>query len=229
MEQQQRDKNDRTLLKILAGMFIFVSVAGLIGIVMAAIAGGSLEELIGGVAKFGLVIVALAFVFVLALRASADPLEKIGNTRVKMQQEANSHVERMADRGFLPRNKRYEPIALPDPVEPRISTQGDNNNTVAPYRKDAIELLALTRQWHTLVKNSWRDPHQIIIWRDAQKDSTGYFADFDTYHHALEFLFIRKIAEPWMEGDKNKGSRIIAGTLDEVYAKLRGEALPPPQ
>lgn len=113
MEQQQRDKSDKTILRILTGMFIFIAIAGLIGLVYASIAANSLEELIGGVVKLGLIVIVLAGIGVVLFKV-------FGVTWLALLTENHRHIEDMTGKGYLPNNGRYKDmreIARPEPLQ----------------------------------------------------------------------------------------------------------------
>lgn len=188
-------------------------VSALALIVLASIVADALPALIAGVIVLGLISIGLATVGV-------NLFSRYTDAQHKMRSLQYSHIETMAAKGFLPAGAKYEPARLPEPDDVRISTQGATARTVAPYHEEAVNLLALSLQWHRQARR--KDPLQIITWREAEKHE--YFAgNFELYHQACQYLIVNMLAAQRMNGRKNEGTFITSGTLEQAYQRLSGK------
>lgn len=193
-----------------------VLVLMLAGVVMAAIATDRLGDFVLGLAVVGLVLIVLAAIGVWLFGMW-------GRVKVTIDTETHRHIEKMLDKGALPNNNRYR--MLPPAPEPEydlpISTSGETATTIATHRQEAIELLALTKQWHG--ENRPSDPTQIIPHRFAKKMHPYFAGDegFQHWHNGMKFLVVSRLAKEKKEGGRSRGTYADGCTAIQLYERLR--------
>lgn len=202
-----------------------VGVIALIGvIVLAAISTDSLGSLIGGIAVIGGIFVALALIVVLLIHAASTPIERISTAQLNFQAERNRHIEAVIKQGLLPISRKieYKPLALPEPeYDIPVSTDGVVASQIDDYLADAIELGALSAQWHN--SNRTPDRRQLAPYRVAKKDE--YFwgeAGYARWQRAMNYYIFKKLAEQRHEGKRPLGTFVAQrfDTAEQVYRAL---------
>lgn len=209
MNQQTESRFNLNIF--LAVLFIGAVIAA---IVMAALAFDVLWSLIGGVFVVGVIVVALAWIGVNLFSRWTD-------ARIKDRAVKFEHVEHMAKIGYIPAGQgiRYEPLRIAGPVDLAVSTRDVRASTVAAFRDDALNLLALSKQ------ELGADSQQVLPYYKARQNE--YFRDVKVWTQAVQYLLVHQIA--WQDNDEGKqnGTFLQTGTIGQAYAMLRGDNQPP--
>lgn len=204
--------------RFLLGLVIATAIAL---VVFAAISADKLLDLVGGIIALGVIAIALAWIGVKLYARWADAQHKRDSLKL-------AHIERMADKGLLLTGRgvpTYTPLQLTEPEDVSVSVQGVTDSVVAPYQRDALELLALSKQIMPQGENST----QIAPFYKARQDS--YFKDVAVWTSAVQFLLIKQLAdERYKEGKngrKKEGTFVRHGTVGQVYEMMRKSAPSP--
>jgi hypothetical protein len=197
--------------RFLLGLVIATAIAL---IVFAAISADKLWQLVIGV-------IVLASIGVYLFRRWAEAQ----NERDKLKW---THIEHMADLGLLVTGRgvpTYTLMTLAEPEDVSVSVQGVTDSVVAPYQRDALELLALSKQIMPQGENST----QIAPFYKARQDS--YFKDVAVWTSAVQFLLIKQLADEryrdGKNGRKKEGTFVRHGTVGQVYEMMRKSAPSP--
>jgi hypothetical protein len=184
-------------------------------IVIAAISANALPELIFGVVALGLISIGLATVGVNLFGRWSEAQWKRDNLKL-------SHIENMADKGLIVTGRgvpTYIALAAPDTEDIPVSTQGITASTVAPYRQDALNLLALSKQ--VMGANSL----QVVPYYKARKND--YFKDVAIWTGAVQFLLISQLAIERYDGKRKLGTFVNHGTVGQIYERMSKSASSP--
>ncbi len=187
---------------------IFIS-ASIVVVIAQAIAGDQFWTLVGGFAVFSVLLVALAWIGIHLFNRYTDTVLKRDSLRY-------DHAQAMVKYGWLFTGKKYEQIAAPEPeLDELIDMHGVTNSTVAPYRAEALEVLALSKQ-------VMRDkPDQIVPYSKAKMND--YFSGKEgqkRWHDGCQWLIVHQWAAPRMKGEKNLGTFCTSGTVTQLYERL---------
>jgi hypothetical protein len=188
-------------------------------IVFAAITAGTLSTLIFGVVVLGLISIGLATVGVNLFARYAEAQWKRDNLKL-------THIERMADRGFLvsgrgvPTYLALQPPEIENDVP--VGTSGVTNSTVDIYRDVAVELVALSKQ----IMPGKDKADQIATYRKAKAGHEMFRGGegFTTWQHACQYLLIKQYCKEKFDeatGKKKLGTFVISGTVGQLYEKIR--------
>lgn len=179
-------------------------------IVFAAISAGALVWLI-----LGILAISLIMRYILA-----ETIERITNSRYKMIELNYNHIERVMKLGYQPNRAGY--VMLPAPqidYEPDIpvSIAGVSPQALTEYRTDAENLVALSKQ--LILQGIVKDKQQIAPYNQARK--VDYFRDVAIWMNAVRYLMANQMAEERKRGNKHLGTFCIAGTVEQLYQRLR--------
>lgn len=203
-------------------LFALLIIGGSIAVVLiSAIAGEQLGDVVGAIAVFGAIFVATLAIVAIIIRLAADPVAKIQTTLLDGQREANRHVEKMASLGLQRPKWGYEPLQLPTiTIEPDIPIAfpgGATETAVAPYNHEALEVVALSKQI------MGERAEQIIPYAKAKEND--YFrgkAGYEHWNNGCQWLSIHQYVEPRKQGQRHLGTFCIhdIGTVGRLYDKL---------
>jgi len=205
-----------TTPRLLPFIVALVIVTAIALIVFAAITAGTLPTLVFGVVVLGLISIGLATVGVNLYARYADAQFKRDNLKL-------THIERMADRGFLVSGRgvpNYLALPKPESEDIPVSTSGITQSTIAPYQEDAFELLALT-----VSEPGARDSTQVMPYHKARKND--YFKDPAIWMRAVQFLLVNQIAVERYEGKRKLGTFVLSGTVGQAYDRMKRTAPAP--
>ena len=198
--------------------------AALALIILASISAGTLWSLIGGVIALGVIMIGLSWIGVTLFA-------RLTESRYKMRSLQYDHIESVMRLGYQPGQAGYVMLPAPQTTEYDIpiSTSGETQSTIEAHRPDALELLALTKQWHATEKTS--DKQQIIPHRYAKKDS--YFAGetgFERWHSGMIFLTLSSLADERKQGNRSLGTFARGCTATQLADRLlAGQLTTPPR
>ncbi len=114
---QPSNQNPNNLAGLIKPLLTFGLGLGVVFVVLVAIAGNQIGELVKAFAIFAALVVAVLFIVVLLLGASSKPIGAIGDVQLEIARESHRHVEEMARLGLLPKGDR----SIPSPVVPQIA------------------------------------------------------------------------------------------------------------
>lgn len=198
-------------VKIISVLLIVLALAG---VVMAAIAADRLGDLVLGLGIVGLIVIILASIGVLLFG-------KWGTVKIAIDQEHNRHTEEMFKHGALPSSNRYKLLPKPQvEYDVPVDTSGETATSIIPYRQEAIELVALSVQWHQ--SDPQTDQTQIAPERIAKK-LHEYFRGsdgFNKWQQAIKYLQIMRLADERKQGQKSLGT-FAHEPVQQLYARMK--------
>lgn len=181
-------------------------------IVLAAISVNALGWLIVGVIVLSLFALGLSHFGVKLLDGYTDAVNK----RDAQRHDYHISVLRL---GYQPIGATYIALMPPADYEPDIpvSIAGVSPQALMEYRADAQNLVALSKQLISIGKVKRND--QIAPYHKAR--SSEYFRDVKVWMHAIQYLMANQLAKEEKNGEKHLGTFCMAGTVEQLYERLR--------
>ncbi len=187
-----------------------IAISAIALIVFGALAMNALPALIIGVIVLGVISIALSWVGV-------NLFSRYTDAQHKTKSLLYNHIEKMAEKGYIPVSDKVKYVALPAPQQGEmdipVSTSGETMSTVAQFQQDAYELLCLSKQ--VLGENQ----NQVAPYHKARKNE--YFSDVAVWMRAVQFLLVHAIAEERYSGKKKLGTFLRSGTIGQALNRMR--------
>ena len=183
-------------------------------VVFAAIQAAVLGWLLAGVIVLGAVSIILA-------RVGVDLFSRYTDSRVKVLSLKLDHTETMAKLGYQLIGGNYQ--LLPPPPQEEydipISTSGIVSSNVDAFLPDAVELGALSAQWHR--GNNTKDKRQLAPYSIAKQDDYFKSGDgFVRWQNAMAYFCLKQIATEDKTGNRSRGTFVKRGTAEQAYQAL---------
>lgn len=199
-------------------------IAAITVVVALALGLNRLGDLIGGVFAVGAIVVALAAIGV-------NLYSRMSASRAQREELLFHHAEIMAKQGVMIDDRRalnYRPIPqlpAPDDSDIPISTAGITNSTVDQYFEDALNLAALSAQWHR--ENHQQNPKQLAPWRVAKLND--YFRGGEgliKWQHGMAYFCLKLLAMEQKVGGKSRGTFLNASTPEQIFQVMQSSPHP---
>lgn len=197
-------------VNIIALLFALIIGGSIVVVLVAAIAGQQLGDVVSAIAVFGVIVVAVLIVVSIIVRFAADPIVKIGNIRLEHQREANRHDEKYLAAGYVRDDSIYKPI-MPQIIAPAARSESAPE-PIDPRHALLVSLTLLTIRTKRQGDNEYGPTSKRLMTADDAQAISGAFADRNNwdlaskYGQEIGYLMVQRGGKVSEQGLKIKGA-----------------------